>query len=55
MFGYIYKTTNLINGKIYVGKRQSSTFDENYYGSGKYFKRALKKYGKSNFSREVLE
>lgn len=55
MFGYIYKTTNLINGKIYVGKRQSSIFDENYYGSGKYFKRALKKYGKSNFSREVLE
>ena len=49
----IYKTTNLINGKIYIG--QYSGKNENYLGSGKYFLRALKKYGKKNFTREILE
>ena len=55
MYGYIYKTTNLINGKIYVGKRQKSTFDKYYYGSGIKLVKALLKYGKENFSREILE
>lgn len=53
--GYIYKTTNLVNGKIYVGKRQMPHFDDSYYGSGTVFKAALKKYGKANFKREILE
>ena len=26
-YGYIYKTTNLINGKIYIGKKESPDFD----------------------------
>lgn len=35
MFGYIYKTTDLSNGKIYVGKHHSSTFvGLEYIGSG---------------------
>ena len=34
MFGYIYETTNLIDGKKYIGKHKSKTFDRNYYGSG---------------------
>ena len=55
MYGYIYKTTNLINGKIYVGQHKSETFDLNYYGSGKYLYNALHKYGKENFSVEILE
>ena len=54
-FGYIYKITNLANGKIYVGKRQSPKFDLNYWGSGVHIQRAVKKYGKENFKREVLE
>jgi group I intron endonuclease len=50
----IYKTVNLITGKIYVGKH---TKDNNkyYLGSGKWLKRALKKYGRHNFKRETLE
>lgn len=55
MFGYIYKTTNNTNGKIYVGKKHSDTFDTSYYGSGKLLKRAIEKYGVENFSVEVLE
>jgi len=51
--GIIYKTTNLINGKIYIG--QDSNNNENYFGSGKILKRAIKKYGKENFKKEILE
>ena len=54
-YGYIYLTTNLINNKIYIGKHKSTDFDKNYYGSGKIFVKALKKYGKENFKVEVLQ
>jgi len=50
----IYKTTNLINGKIYVGQHCKSE-DDGYFGSGKVIKHAIKKYGKENFVRETLE
>jgi len=50
----IYKTTNLVNGKIYVGQHYTSD-DDGYLGSGKLFLRALFKYGKENFIRETLE
>jgi group I intron endonuclease len=49
----IYKTTNLINGKIYIGQNQ--TEDSSYLGSGKLIKRAIKKNGRNNFKREVIE
>lgn len=55
MFGYIYKTTNLVNGKIYVGKHEASAFDTKYIGSGVVFSKALKKYGKENFECVLLE
>ena len=50
---FIYKTTNLINGKIYVG--QSKYNDPKYLGSGIFLKEAIKKYGKENFSKQILE
>lgn len=49
----IYKITNKINGKIYIGK--STTNNENYYGSGISINRAIKKYGKENFTKKILE
>lgn len=56
MFFYVYQITNLINGKIYVGKHKSDKHpDENgYYGSGKQISAAIKKYGIENFKKEVL-
>lgn len=55
MYGYIYKTTNLINGKIYIGQHTSNKFDDTYYGSGYNVKAAIKKYGKNNFKCEVVQ
>jgi group I intron endonuclease len=49
----IYKTTNLVNGKIYVGQDKNN--NPYYYGSGKLLKAAVKKYGQKNFKKEILE
>jgi hypothetical protein len=49
----IYKITNLINHKIYIGK--DTTSDPNYFGSGLIIKRAFEKYGKENFIKEVID
>lgn len=49
----IYMTINLINNKFYIGKDAKN--DETYYGSGKILKQAIKKYGKENFIKLVIE
>ena len=49
----VYKITNKVNGKIYVG--QDSKNNPNYFGSGTNIKRAIKKYGLENFVKEVVE
>ena len=49
----IYKTTNLLNDKFYIG--QDKNDNPNYLGSGKYLKRAIEKYGIDNFKKETLE
>jgi hypothetical protein len=49
----IYKITNLINNKIYIGK--DTTSDPKYFGSGLLIKRAFKKYGSENFIKEVID
>lgn len=52
---YIYKTTNLINGKIYIGFHASENIEkDNYLGSGKILKWAVEKHGAQNFKREIL-
>lgn len=54
MYGYVYKTTNKLNNKIYIGQHKASSFDNSYYGSGTIIQNALNKYGKENFQVEVL-
>ncbi len=49
----IYMTTNVVNGKRYIGKDQNN--NPKYLGSGYLFKRALKKYGKENFVKQILD
>lgn len=55
MYGYVYQTINLINGKKYIGKHKSNVFDESYKGSGVYLSRAIKKYGWENFKCELIQ
>lgn len=49
----IYKVTNLLNGKIYVG--QDSNNRDEYFGSGIWISRSIKKYGRHNFKKEIIE
>lgn len=51
----LYETTNLINGKKYRGIHKTNKIDDGYLGSGLAFENAVKKYGKKNFKREILE
>lgn len=56
MYGYIYITINLIDGKKYIGKHKGSKFEFNkYIDSGKILGQAVLKYGKENFKCELLE
>lgn len=55
-YGFIYLTTNTVNGKKYIGQCSlvKNKNWQTYLGSGKHFLMAVKKYGKESFEREIL-
>lgn len=56
-YKYIYKTTNLINDKIYIGSRHCNCLpekDKHYLGSGALFCKSLKKNGRDSFKKEII-
>lgn len=57
MYGFIYITTNHINGKQYIGQKKYDKQDKwkDYLGSGIILSKAIEKYGKENFSKEIIE
>ena len=54
-YNFVYLTTNLINGKKYIGDHSTNDLNDCYIGTGSYIKRAIKKYGKNNFGKQILE
>ena len=52
-YGYIYKTTNTLNDKIYIGQKKGR-FEKWYMGSGVHIQRSLKKNGKDKFKLEII-
>lgn len=57
MYGFIYITTNHINGKKYIGQKKYDKYNhwKTYLGSGILLSRAINKYGRENFSKEIIE
>lgn len=50
----VYKTTCLLNGKIYIGQHQTYDINDNYLGSGIELNEDIDKFGRENFKREIL-
>ncbi len=53
-YHYLYKTTNLINNKFYVGMHSTNDLEDGYLGSGKRLRYSINKYGKHNFVKEII-
>ena len=55
-YHYVYLTTNIVNGKQYVGDHSSIVLNDTYIGSGRpLLQNAIKLHGKQNFKKEILE
>lgn len=53
-YGFVYLTTNLVNGKQYLGKKKFNSDWKDYLGSGVLLSKAIAKYGETNFKKTIL-
>lgn len=54
-YHFIYKTTNILSGRYYIGMHSTDDLEDGYLGSGNRLRLAVRKHGKENFKREILE
>lgn len=54
MYYYLYKITNKINNKIYIGIHKTKNLDDGYMGSGSYLANAKTTHGIDNFEKQIL-
>jgi len=54
-YHFIYKTTNLLSGRYYIGMHSTDDLNDGYLGSGKRLRYSINKYGVDNHHREILE
>lgn len=54
-FKFVYKTTNTINNKIYIGQHKTNYIEDGYLGSGSVLLKAIDKHGREKFRREILK
>lgn len=52
---YLYEIKNNLNGKIYIGIHSTENINDGYMGSGSLIIKAVKRYGKNNFTKTILE
>jgi len=50
----IYKISNNINGRYYIGRHATTDINDGYMGSGRAITNAINKYGKEAFSKEII-
>ena len=54
-YHFIYKTTNILSGKYYIGMHSTDNLEDGYLGSGRRLKYSINKHGKENHVREIIE